>query len=128
MLLKKLVTHMSSLTTDIDALYDVARNGACSTQARLAAAGTLTYFLSSQSQPLEHWLLDTLVIRLGLCTAYSIMGKCDQDRALQEDVMLVRQELSDGAVRRIEGILERLSSRAFAGGGDGCRGYGQRGS
>ena len=115
MLLKMLVSRMNCLSTDIDALYDVARNTALSTEARLSAAGPLTYFLSSSSQPLEHWLLDTLILRLGLCTAYVLMGHHDQD--LQADVLLVKKELSPRAVRCLEGILERLASRAFAGGG-----------
>jgi len=115
MLLKMLVMRMSCLAEDIDALYDVARDSACSTEARLYAAGTLTYFLSSTTQPLEHWLLDTLMLRLGLCTALAVMGR--RDDTLQADVVVVKQEMSPGAVRRIECMLEKLASRAFAGGG-----------
>ena len=115
MLLKALSMRMATLTQDIDALYEVAQDGGHCTGARLAAAGTLTSFLSSPSQRPERWFLDMLVMRLGLCMVYALVGRTDYE--LQKDVSLVREELSPRAVRRLEALLERLSSNEFAGGG-----------
>jgi hypothetical protein len=115
MLTRSLVRRLDTLTSDLDTLYEITGDGANSTQARLVAAGTLTCFLSSSDQPIENWLLDLLVMRLGLCTVYAIMGTRDVE--LESEVALINRELSPRAVRRLERIIERLASREFAGGG-----------
>lgn len=115
MLCRVLITRMESLPRNISALYQVALDKSVPASVRLAAAGSLASFLSTTSQPLERWLLDTLTIRMGLCLVLAALGRVDAE--LAEDVRLMRRHMSPQALRRIESALGRLSSSEFAGGG-----------
>lgn len=115
MLCRVLITRMESLPKNISALYQLAGDKSLPETVRLAAAGSLASFLSTTSQPLERWLLDTLTIRMGLCLILNALGRVDEE--LAEDVRLMKRQMSPQALRRIETTLGRLTSCEFAGGG-----------
>lgn len=114
MLCKVLVARMDCLQQDIECLYALAGSTEIPLTVRLAAAGSLASFLSTKSQPLEKWLLDTLALRMGLCLVISALGRDTGE--LSDDVRLIKRTLSGAAIRRIESALGRLTSSEFAGG------------
>ena len=114
MLCRVLVARMDCLNEDIASLYGLAGDDNIPLTVRLAAAGSLASFLSTADQPLEKWLLDTLVLRMGLCLVLSALGR--ETGELAEDVRLIKRSLSSPSIRRIEDTLGRLTSSEFAGG------------
>lgn len=114
MLCRVLVARMDCLNKDIASLYGLAGDVNIPLTVRLAAAGSLASFLSTSDQPLEKWLLDTLVLRMGLCLVLSALGR--ETGELVQDVRLIKRSLSGSSIRRIENTLGRLTSSEFAGG------------
>jgi len=109
-----MAARMECLDQDIKALYVYAQDKTHPATIRLAAAGTIASFLSSNTLPIEQWILDTLFLRMGLCLVKTALGHNLGE--LRDDVRLVKRTLSTGAIRRIEAALVRLTSAEYAGG------------